>query len=105
MKKLILCSIVFVLLAFPALADEGMWIPMLLKKYNIEDMQQAGFKLTAEDMVKILQSEQGAKKDVQHRDFYVILNQADDDKILQSAEKIAAVLSRNGIKTAVNRYY
>lgn len=23
-------------------ADEGMWIPMLLKKYNIEDMQKEG---------------------------------------------------------------
>ena len=56
MKKLILCSIVFVLLAFPALADEGMWIPMLLKKYNIEDMQQAGFKLTAEDIYSINQA-------------------------------------------------
>ena len=31
-------------------ADEGMWIPMLLKKYNIEDMQKEGFKLTAEDI-------------------------------------------------------
>ena len=39
----------FVLLGLPSWADEGMWIPMLLKKYNIEDMQKAGFKLTAED--------------------------------------------------------
>lgn len=34
-------------------ADEGMWIPMLLKKYNIEDMQKQGFKLTAEDIYAI----------------------------------------------------
>lgn len=34
-------------------ADEGMWIPMLLKKYNIEDMQKEGFKLTAEDIYDI----------------------------------------------------
>ena len=34
-------------------ADEGMWIPMLLKKYNIEDMQKAGFKLTADDIYDI----------------------------------------------------
>jgi len=34
-------------------ADEGMWIPSLLKKYNIEDMQKAGFKLTAEDIYSV----------------------------------------------------
>ena len=34
-------------------ADEGMWIPMLLNKYNIEDMQKEGFKLTAEDIYDI----------------------------------------------------
>ncbi|MCK5820935.1 MAG: S46 family peptidase [Bacteroidales bacterium] len=39
-----------------AWADEGMWIPMLLKKYNIEDMQAKGFKLTAEDIYSINQS-------------------------------------------------
>lgn len=37
-------------------ADEGMWIPMLLKKYNIEDMQKQGFKLTAEDVYAINQA-------------------------------------------------
>lgn len=37
-------------------ADEGMWIPMLLKKYNIEDMQKEGFKLTAEDIYDINQA-------------------------------------------------
>ena len=67
--------------------------------------KQPDEKLTEEDMLKILQNEKGAKKDIQGKEFYVILNQADDDKILQSAEKIAAVLSRNGIKTAVSRYY
>ena len=41
---------------FTKLADEGMWIPMLLKKYNIEDMQKAGFKLTAEDIYDINQA-------------------------------------------------
>lgn len=37
-------------------ADEGMWIPLLLKKYNIEDMQKQGFKLTAEDIYNINQA-------------------------------------------------
>jgi hypothetical protein len=30
-----------------------MWIPLLLKKYNIEDMRKKGFKLTAEDIYSI----------------------------------------------------
>jgi len=34
-------------------ADEGMWIPLLLSKYNIADMQKKGFKLTAEDIYSI----------------------------------------------------
>ncbi|MFW5821437.1 MAG: S46 family peptidase, partial [Bacteroidota bacterium] len=34
-------------------ADEGMWIPLLLEKYNIEDMQEQGFRLSAEDIYSI----------------------------------------------------
>ena len=37
MRKITLCFLAFILLTLPSLADEGMWIPMLLKKYNIED--------------------------------------------------------------------
>jgi hypothetical protein len=33
-----------------------MWIPLLLKKYKIEDMQRAGFKLTAEDVYSVNQA-------------------------------------------------
>ncbi len=36
-----------------ARADEGLWIPLLLNKYTIEDMQKKGFKLTAEDLYSI----------------------------------------------------
>jgi len=36
-----------------ARADEGMWIPMLLEKYNIEQMQELGFKLSAEDVYSV----------------------------------------------------
>ena len=56
MRKIALCFLAFILLTLPSLADEGMWIPMLLKKYNIEDMQKAGFKLTAEDIYDINQA-------------------------------------------------
>ncbi len=34
-------------------AREGMWVPTLLQKYNIEEMQQMGFRLTAEDIYDI----------------------------------------------------
>jgi len=37
-------------------ADEGMWIPLLLKKYKIEDMQKAGFRLTADDIYSVNQA-------------------------------------------------
>ena len=34
-------------------AKEGMWIPLLLEKYNLEEMQQMGFKLTAQDIYDV----------------------------------------------------
>ncbi len=53
-KKIITVSFVFIILINNYLrADEGMWIPLLLQKYNIEDMQKKGFKLTAEDIYSI----------------------------------------------------
>lgn len=54
MKRTILYFLLFSLISTPFLrADEGMWIPMLLKKYNIKDMQAKGFKLTAEDIYSV----------------------------------------------------
>ena len=37
-------------------ADEGMWIPLLIEKFNIEDMKAKGFKLSAEDIYSINQA-------------------------------------------------
>lgn len=60
MKKINL-SLVF-LLTFNFLtynflkADEGMWLPMLLKSLNEADMQSKGLKLTAEDIYSINKS-------------------------------------------------
>ncbi len=34
-------------------AKEGMWIPILLKKYNLAEMQRMGFKLTAQDIYDV----------------------------------------------------
>ena len=35
------------------LAKEGMWIPTLLDKYNINEMKQMGFRLTAQDIYSV----------------------------------------------------
>lgn len=56
MRKKIVLFLVLAAVQLSCFADEGMWIPMLLKKYNIEDMQQKGFKLTAEDVYSINQA-------------------------------------------------
>lgn len=41
-------------LLMPAMrADEGMWIPLLIEKYNIKLMQEKGFKLSAEDIYSV----------------------------------------------------
>lgn len=53
MKKLTLLILILILPNFLIFANEGMWIPLLLKKYNIADMQKKGFKLTADDIYSI----------------------------------------------------
>jgi hypothetical protein len=54
MKKLLFTStFLFVTLFVSAIPDEGMWIPVLIEKYNIKLMQEKGFKLTAEDIYSI----------------------------------------------------
>jgi len=56
MKIKLLLIICLLIATQPIFADEGMWIPMLLGKYNIADMQKKGFKLTAEDIYSINKS-------------------------------------------------
>ncbi len=53
MKKLIFLLLTNLALFSSLLADEGMWIPILMEKYNYEDMKAKGFKLTAEDIYSI----------------------------------------------------
>ncbi len=53
MKFLFLILICFSVLFQHATPREGMWLPLLLEKYNIEEMQQKGFRLTAEDIYSI----------------------------------------------------
>lgn len=56
MKKFAFLLIAVILSGSVLRSEEGMWIPLLLKKYKIEDMQKAGFKLTAEDVYSVNQA-------------------------------------------------
>ena len=52
--KLLTITLLLTILVAPAMrADEGMWIPLLVEKYNIRLMQEKGFKLTAEDIYSV----------------------------------------------------
>ncbi len=54
MRKLtIILIVLFLGINLITKADEGMWIPLLLEKLNIEDMQEKGFKLSAEDVYSV----------------------------------------------------
>ncbi|MGQ7870814.1 S46 family peptidase [Sunxiuqinia sp. sy24] len=54
MKKIVLFVIV-AMLCLSGTAKEGMWIPTLLEKYTIEEMQEMGFRLTPEDVYSVNQ--------------------------------------------------
>ncbi|MGQ1783943.1 S46 family peptidase [Saccharicrinis sp. GN24d3] len=56
MRKILTLLIVSVVFCLSSQAREGMWIPILLEKYNIEEMRQMGFKLTAEDIYSVNQA-------------------------------------------------
>ena len=53
MKRLLIIIIIFSSTLAYLNAKEGMWIPSLLQKYNIEEMSQMGFKLSAEDVYSV----------------------------------------------------
>jgi hypothetical protein len=54
-RLIILCLLVFLTLQF-SFAKEDMWLPLLFKKLNIEDMQEKGLKLSADDIYSINQA-------------------------------------------------
>ena len=61
MKKQLIVWISVVLFIIPfAKADEGMWLPYLLK-LNEKDMQSKGMKISAEDIYSI---NQGSLKEI-----------------------------------------
>jgi hypothetical protein len=52
--KLLIIWLLLTMLLTPAIkADEGMWIPLLIEKFNIKLMQEKGFKLSAEDIYSV----------------------------------------------------
>ena len=53
MRKLNLVLLLTVFFYGWALADEGMWLPSLVYKLNISDMQKKGLKLSADDIYSI----------------------------------------------------
>lgn len=53
MKKILLSITLFVCTALIAVADEGMWIPMLLKQLNEPQMKKLGMRISAEDIYSI----------------------------------------------------
>ncbi len=55
MRKFAITFLLSVFVAFNSVADEGMWLPMLVGK-NINEMQKMGFKLTADDIYSVNQS-------------------------------------------------
>jgi hypothetical protein len=52
-RKFAFISFITALLIQTTFAREGLWIPALLKKYNIEEMQRMGFRLKAEDVYDV----------------------------------------------------
>lgn len=53
LRKIILPVCLIISASMTLVAKEGMWIPSLLNKYNIEEMNQMGFRLTAEDIYSV----------------------------------------------------
>ena len=66
--------------------------------------KQVNENLTKNDIIKVISSEQGARKDIGKRDFFVILNQVDTLFALQEAIFIAEKLTECKIKVAISNY-
>ena len=53
MHKFLFSFILLILVSLSSKAKEGMWLPLLVEKYNIGEMQADGFKLSAEDIYSV----------------------------------------------------
>ncbi len=45
--------LLFLLTFLPVFPGEGMWLPLLVDRYNLEEMQKKGFRLSAEDIYSV----------------------------------------------------
>jgi hypothetical protein len=52
-RILVLTLIISISVSFTSRADEGMWLPLLIKRLNYTDMQKLGLKLTAEEIYDV----------------------------------------------------
>src|SRR5687768_17800491 len=50
MKKILFSFFLFVTILFKAIADEGMWLPLLLEQQAYNNMVKRGLKLTKEQL-------------------------------------------------------
>lgn len=66
--------------------------------------KQVNENLTKNDIIKVISSEQGARKDIGKREFFVILNQVDTLLALKEAIFIAEKLTECKIKVAISSY-
>ena len=53
MKRILVLLLAVHSIFYALQAKEGMWIPILLEKYNFAEMQQMGFKLTVQDIYDV----------------------------------------------------
>ncbi|MGB0166598.1 MAG: S46 family peptidase, partial [Luteibaculum sp.] len=53
MRKLGLALMALLFVMPFAKADEGMWLPLLIKRLNYTDMQAKGLQLTAEEIYSV----------------------------------------------------
>ncbi|MBW7847831.1 MAG: S46 family peptidase [Bacteroidales bacterium] len=52
-KSILLLSFLLVISLGKVVADEGMWLPILVQRLNYTDMQKAGLQLTAEEIYSV----------------------------------------------------
>lgn len=52
-KSLVLVALMALITCMPAKADEGMWLPMLIKRLNQRDLQKMGLQLTPEEIYSV----------------------------------------------------
>ena len=55
MRRLVLVCLLLSLYFSNLFAREGMWVPVFLEKYNLQEMQQMGFRLSARDIYDVNQ--------------------------------------------------